>query len=83
MWNARLAVSLCEILECCCSTLSSNSFDQVSADHLTVSEMISQVDHSSRRRVRTEQSRNADEFEFDFLVALRSKEINRVDSDYS
>ena len=26
MWNARLAVSLCKIIECCCSSLDSNSF---------------------------------------------------------
>lgn len=82
MWDARLAVPLCEILECCCSTLSPDSFGQVSAGHLTVSGMVSQVDHSSRRRVRTEQSRNAGESEFDFLVALRSKGTNRVDPDY-
>ena len=82
MWSARLAVPLCEILECCCSSFGPDSFGQVSAGHLTVSGVVSQVDHSSRERVRTEQSRNAGEPEFDFLVALRSNGTIRVDPDY-
>ena len=82
MWDARLAVPLCKILECCCSSLGPNSFGQVFAGRLTVSGTVSQVDHNSKGRVRTEQSRNAGEPEFDFLVTLGSNRTKRVHPDY-
>ena len=48
MWDARLAVPLCKILECCCSSLSPETASvKVSGGRLTISGMVSQVDHSS------------------------------------